>query len=399
MAILYVDSSTGSDNNSGAPFTAIANGTAATRAAAVYTLDGSPDLSGVTVNEDTIRIVGETSGNGSTGDTFTITAVDDGADTVTVSPTPTGGTSGLSWYLGGAHATIQRGMNSVDAGDTLYIKASGTYNEDISYDTYGLVDSRVTIEGYTTTPGDGGRVTISGTTNCLTLSTATNYYVIFKGLNFTGCSDSGVLGIGTDRPIFYNCKFHNNGGYGVRLDNTCTFINCEAYGNTFYGFDVDTEGVFIGCIAHTNGSVGIHTDGGSARDTLFYKNLCYNNVGSALSCGGRANYIANTIDGDNVGTADGINLAGNARAYVIDNVIHDCDEGVRGTGTLTDALIFNNCLSQNTTDYNVVGPASPKGLNDVTTADPKFIDEANDDYNLQHQSPAASAGIKPGCTS
>ena len=85
MAItFYVDGTSGSDNNSGSTTGTPLTGTAATRSAAVYTLDGTPDLSGVTVNEDTIRINGETSGNGSTGDIFTITAVDDGADTVTV---------------------------------------------------------------------------------------------------------------------------------------------------------------------------------------------------------------------------------------------------------------------------------------------------------------------------
>ena len=61
--VLYTYNTTGADTNSGSSEgSAKANGTAATRAAAVYTLDGSPDLSGVVDNQDTIHIVGETSG-------------------------------------------------------------------------------------------------------------------------------------------------------------------------------------------------------------------------------------------------------------------------------------------------------------------------------------------------
>src|SRR5210317_2245162 len=96
--VYYVDTG-GADTNSGtsAGTSPIANGTAATRSTNVYTLDGSPDLSGVTPNVDAIHIVGETSGRGFDGTLFEITAVDDTGKTVTVDPTPTGGTSGLTW--------------------------------------------------------------------------------------------------------------------------------------------------------------------------------------------------------------------------------------------------------------------------------------------------------------
>ena len=111
MATWYIDNVSGADSNAGtSEGAAIASGTAATRSGAVYTLDGSPDLSGVSPNIDAIRITGETSGNGYSTERFTITAVDNGAKTVTVSPTPTGGTSGLTWVIGGAFAKPFEGV-------------------------------------------------------------------------------------------------------------------------------------------------------------------------------------------------------------------------------------------------------------------------------------------------
>ena len=69
-------------------------------------------------------------------------------------PTPTGGTSGLTWAIGGGLATIQQAMDDVDAGDTIYVEA-GTYTETVDIKTAGNSSAPIKVWPYTTTPGDG----------------------------------------------------------------------------------------------------------------------------------------------------------------------------------------------------------------------------------------------------
>ena len=78
------------------------------------------------------------------------------------------GTSDNPW------TTVDTAMNNVVAGDKVYVKASATYNEDVTVDTAGGFSTNIVFEGYTTTPGDNGKATISGTTTCITTTISTS---------------------------------------------------------------------------------------------------------------------------------------------------------------------------------------------------------------------------------
>jgi hypothetical protein len=395
----YVDTG-GADTNSGTTSgtSPLANGTAATRSGAVYTLDGSPDLSGVTANVDTIHIVGETSGRGADGTIFEITAVDDGADTVTVDPTPTGGTSGLTWAIGGAFATIDKSMSVVAAGDKVWVKASGNYNEVANVDTAGTLAAPIMFEGYTSTTGDNGKVTIDGQStraNCITSSVSTSAYYIFANFIFTGATSVGCYLNLQDATKFINCEFNNNGGDGCFGDNSILFVNCLFNGNTGNGCDVDVDVRLVGCIAQGNAGPQFKADNFS----VIYRCLVYNTAatGPAIDVAAGEAFIGNTVDGEGSATSDGVWLDAIGYATAIDNIVYDWDEGFKLSASFdeTTSVIGYNLMNSNTTNYSYSDTHGTTGYQDVTAA-PDFVDEAGDNYKLNAASPARNAGLKPG---
>ena len=107
--IIRINSASGSDTNeSGAgPGDGITagsalNGTSASWALLVVTLDGSPDLSAVATDGSHVIYLVTDSGR----KFFTINAVDDTAKTVTVDDTIAGSTSSLTWGIGGTRASL-----------------------------------------------------------------------------------------------------------------------------------------------------------------------------------------------------------------------------------------------------------------------------------------------------
>ena len=68
------------------------------------------------------------------------------------------GDTGLTELL--AWATIDHAMNTVVAGDKVWVKADGDYTETATIDTIGTNVSPIVFAGYTSTPRDGGQATI-----------------------------------------------------------------------------------------------------------------------------------------------------------------------------------------------------------------------------------------------
>lgn len=103
LPVILVNATGGSDTAaSGAgPSTAL-TGTAASYSTATVTLDGSPDLSGVATDGSHVLYLVTSSSTRF----FKITAKDNGAKTVTVTPNPAGTASGLTWAIGGKRASI-----------------------------------------------------------------------------------------------------------------------------------------------------------------------------------------------------------------------------------------------------------------------------------------------------
>jgi hypothetical protein len=401
---LYVDSSGASTNSGSTTGTSpLANGTAATRAAAVYTLDGTPDLSGVTINQDTIHIVGETSGRGSNGTIFEITAVDDVLDTVTVSPTPTGGTTGLTWAIGGAVNTVTTGLQLVDAGDTLYIKAQSGYTEAPNVTTAGTNVANIIVEGYTTTPGDDGLATITASgTVALGSSLGSNIYYVFKNLIFTGSSDIGVY-LNVEKQItFVNCQANNNANAGFYVDDYVNFINCEANNNGDRGIWGGISVNCYGCSFQGNSDYAVY----ASPLNVLYRCLFNNNrpTGTTLSSNGvngdGFNMLGCTLDGDNA-TGQGALTGG--KHFIFDTIFHDFgSDAIRGSSSYDGAQAWADYCVFSVIDGSNIQHGTPGGqlaysIDLDVTGDPiGFTDEAGDDYTLSEASPAIGAGIVPG---
>jgi hypothetical protein len=391
----YVDASAGADTNGGTSAgAAIVSGTAGvTDGTAVVDLSGdTPDLSGVSVG-DCIRIAGETGGIRS-GDIFEITAVDDGADTVTVTPTP-GTASGLTWAIGGAWATIQKAANTVRTADTdkVWVKASANYTETVNIALAMGNSTPATFEGYTTATGDGGQFTIDGAgtrANGITDSITSAAYYIFKNMRITDHTSHGTS-LSMDACVWKNCKFDNNGADGMLGDDYHRFEECEFSDNTGDGCDVDIAAAFVGCRALRNGGNGME-----ARTGVMFGCLAYSNAGNGLMFSGSGLsfhvFINCTVDGDAKDTGIGI-YCGSAFAglnIVLNCIAYDCTTGIDTTSGMEEQLISrNNLVNSNTADY-ANGGATYTG---EQTGAPLFTNEATQDYTLQSGSPAKGAGF------
>jgi hypothetical protein len=396
-ALTYYLDTGGADTNSGTSSgtSPIANGTAATRSTNIYTLDGSPDLSGVTPNVDAIHIVGETSGRGFDGTLFEITAVDNSAKTVTVTPTPTGGTSGLTWAIGGAFATVQKALDVVDNGDKVYIKG-GNYAGDNVVRTAGAARETIQLIGYTTAIGDYGQATIDGTSGSsqgINFGAGAWYYSL-QNLTVQNCTQRGILNSG-NRCQYFNCRILNNGSNGMDAGAAAVLVNCEATGNSNAGFSLNTSTSVIGGASYSNSSSQIQgISGGVLYKTLIYGSTGINDHG--LSGTTAKAILGCTFDGENQ-TADAIELTTMTQDItVVDNIIYDWNVGLDWSASRDDAQQFigYNLLNSNNTDYEFT--TNPLiGYGDVTGA-PNFVDEANDDYRLATGSAAIDSGLSPG---
>lgn len=396
MAItaLYVDGSAGADTNGGSSEgAAIVSGASAdTDGTAVVSLaDDTPDLSGVSVG-DSIFLAAETSGGqGSDSEVFEITAVNDGADTVTVTPTP-GTNLNQSWAIGGAFATIDHGMNTVVAGNMLNVKSSVTYNELATMDTAGTQGSPVVVRGYDSTVTDGGRVTINGESparanGILSGLGAVSAFYAFKNIIVTDCTGTGfAMTTATDRVTFKNCRAFLNGGWGFMGDNDIGFEACDAEENSSGGFDTDLGTKAVACRAWNNSGPGIV----STQNRVYYACLVYDNgAADGLNVGSGGVAIGCTADGENTGD-EGIRSEDNAnRTVIVNNIIHDWATGVAASvdqGELV--IVYGNLYNSNTANTaNII-----EGDNRVEDV-PGFTNEAGDDYTLTSGSAAKAAGI------
>ena len=394
VARWYVDGSTGSDNNAGtSEGSADLSGTGATTTMSDATVDltaDTPDLSGVSAG-DAIRLNSRTDGLNST-DIFEITAVETaGADTVEVTPTPDSNTSGVTWAIGGAFATIQRGADVVQGDDTVSVKSTVTYNEAV------LVPSRtsdawVVFRGYDSTVTDDGVVTNDGTTGSLAFGFSTSgHQVTFRNFRLTKFVD-GIDGGIYSQLVAINCRCDNNDSKGINFDGslgTDSVFQCYCHDNGTVGIFVNDLSQVINCFTEANGTYGIqlgktcHAIGcickGDATAGIYFTARVGNTV---YGC---------TIDGDGKTTTTGIDMSGVGDfrlRTVVNTVVHDCTTGIKGTANdKVGAVSFNNAVLNCTTAYSNYDTDG----GEVTTG-PSFEDEANGDYTPSAGSPLEQAG-------
>ena len=304
---------------------------------------------------------------------------------------------------GAAWATIQKALDTVAAGDTVYVQGGTTYAEVPNIVTVGTNLLPIVIEGYTTTPGDEGQFTIDGSsTYCFTSSSTVNHYYIFKNMILENASSHGWGALGADNLIFYNCIFRNCGGYGTALDNSVTFVKCSAYGNSGRGFDGDNSQAYIFCRAYDNGSYQAWNASGFQVGCVFYGHTQSSTDVVKSSPSGHYVSAFNTFDADAWAPGSAVYgllaLDSSQPTFVIGNLFHgNGNSNVNGlessVGYITSpgtayGNFFSGGLGRNFDKSGNPWDVTANLIQSITGGIPDFTDEAGHDYTLGSNSDA-----------
>ncbi len=234
--------------------------------------------------------------------------------------TDNGSTEALAWL------TIDKAMNTVAAGDKVWVKADGTYSGNATIDTPGTVGSEIVFEGYTTTTGDGGQATMLGVLLEGALPGDLALYV-FKNMIFDADGNNRAVNLGTTTDITWrNCKFTNGTLEGITADKINVFYDCEFHDNSAICTKVKFGGAFINCKFYNNGTIGLDPAGQyTCYNCIFFSNGTYaidgpddpDHTSVVINC---------TFDGDGKDTTKGIYnnaaIAGGS-TIAVNNIVYD----------------------------------------------------------------------------
>lgn len=247
--------------------------------------------------------------------------------------------SGGSGTIGSPYGDLQYALDQINHsgnGARINIKA-GTdeiLSSGLSYTNYlatngaGSSTEPLILQGYTSSPGDGGIGVINGLVNSVGIWTGvdgqTADYVMFKHLNLLG---------------------GNNAGYAINIDNNFTMTECE-FSTRMHGIDFD-HGLIERCKIYYVGQAISTFVGGSTVDNCIF----IATGGGALGICCSAGIITNNI----------INVLG----------VTEGNAGVIGTSSTTSTTIIkNNIILANITGgiFNNYG---------ITVASPNSVVENN----------------------
>lgn len=324
--VIVYDAAGGSDTlASGAgPGTAL-TGTNAVPTGQVVALDGSPDLSSVPT-DGTALLYFTSTDSVSNRRLFRITAVDDGAKTVTVVGTIVG--TGVAWAIGGKRKTIENSARDdwrdAEAGWVFEYEDTGTYAVSISIDTGAIGDNTnggVTFRaaaGVSSRPIFDAQTAINvfnmsgsatavqsiiglkltcsaaaGTNSGVDCTTGSTVYIKDVEIDGTGLRDC-VLAVNVNHVVIDNCDLHSATRDGVAI-----------------GGSSRPQLQIRGCAIHDNAGDGIRVaDVAESVVQFIIDNYIYDNGGSGIvftvvstDVNSAVHIKANTINGN---AADGI---------------------------------------------------------------------------------------------
>ncbi len=287
--------------------------------------------------------------------------------------------------------TLDAAMNAVSASDdtVFYCVAGADYAAFIIDTAVTSASQTCVFEGYTTTLGDDGKITVKGAltdgiatrinycfkniifdaedsrANCVSLS---SYEIMWRNCEFNSGTSNNV--VTSQANWFWDCDFEGSAGDGISCASLGCFFNCRFHNNSVSAIDGSSNVICWNCTFFNNGSVAL--DGGATNESHII----------AINC---------TIDGNNEVTNLGIlkSTAQRGMAAVINCIVYDCAEGVESNKGDRD-LYLHNLLNSNSADY--VGTASDQEGTHQTAA-PDFVNEvAGADYTLNSASPAVASG-------
>ncbi len=328
--------------------------------------------------------------------------------------------AGTSPGSGNAWATIQKFVDTASAGDTGYVKASGNYNELVTITgKTGTESNPFILEGYTSSPGDGGRAIIDAQNtrnNCILFATTASVYWEFRNFQLQGSPSTQRL---CNRTIancnqikWLNCRFTNGSGSpqnGLSSSNSagtlywlvegCEFDNISGYAidnlnsstiiyNTFRSINSSNGLVLLtgnalinrNIFANCSGTIGITLNSGSSR-MVANNNTFYNMTGTSMSV------LAAT------GTSSFQFIATNNIFVNVSGSSATCVRGASGTNSGAH-YVGNNAFYNVTAQYS---NATSFG-SDVTLTGNPYTDATNYDFSLNATTGAGAAckGVSTG---
>lgn len=403
MGTLYVDTG-GNAANSGCTDSAspLLTGTAATVAGSVVSLDGSPDLSGLITSgptQSSIRLADATNSNQKI---FWITAVDNGAKTVTVSVAPTGVTSS-AWRIGGqlvyASADLEGALRG---GDEVVFNNSPASKSGAAFFTQRAAGATntglVKLRGKT-----GVRPVLTITDTNFVVNGAALGNLALENLEIVQQGASGNVLSGLSNGVVRNVKISDGGGIGVNGIGNGTVLLCEITGVGGDGINTLTNGSIFWNYIHDISGDGFESATTSTAGAI------YPVIGNIIeSCAGRGLFWSGAL--------------GSALGYfpwiAFNTVYGNGNSGLEVTDADFFCCLFNNIFSENGNaagEYNVEladergvihgynifhhsGGGGAGNLSGLTpgdgedTADPLMIEPSAGDFRLRPNSPARWTG-------
>ena len=281
------------------------------------------------------------------------------------------------WHGGGAYGCDL--SNCVLIGNYVTSKVSGASL--IGGGAYRSTLRNCILSGNSAKKGGGAYDSILN--NCsLTGNTASNYGGGACGGALTNCilsGNSAYYGGGSSGGTLFNCVISGNkSGYQGGGASGGTLTRCTLSGNSAYSGGGSYGGTLFNCVISGN-EAGYQ--GGGALDSTMNNCLLIGNT------------AANSGGGAYGGTLGNCTLSRNTAAI--------SGGGAYG-GTLNNCIVWGNAAKnrQDTTDdvvalYSLSGDCL-YGIGNIQ-ANPEFVDSANGDYRLEPDSPCIDAGWRPSC--
>jgi hypothetical protein len=334
------------------------------------------------------NIINIKSGTGFTPGPYEITAYTD-TNNVTIDRSAGSSATGGTGSVGGGRASfLDAFFETVIAGNTIWVKAGGTFTltAAVAVAKDGTQQNYIKIFGYNSSRGDNptedNRPLIAAGAFLFIFD---NYWEIYN-LRVTTTESIG-LSVDNDGRIV-NCKSFNSSvsanRTAIRAKNTSSTVeDCEAISTNGYG--IQPQGEVIGCNVHDSAN-GIY---------IFAETAIANCIIDTCTKGVFLQRLSSVRNCTIYNCTDAIYSNSNAHNNVTikNNIIKDNTTGINYSGGASGGvrLDYNNFHGNDTDTVNVI-----KGDN-TTSNDPEFIDAGNGDFSIGSAvTGTGSPGIFPG---
>lgn len=352
------------------------------------------------------NVINVTSGTGFTVQRVQVLSVAAGVATVDKSMGTTGSTGG-NGKLGGALSTLAA-IAVIAPGNKVWVKASATYSITAAqavFTTNGSSLLWITYEGYTTTRGDGGQVTVqrsSGSTISLLSGSGSFHSLInFIADGASGTAITGINPTGGTSVYLQNCKALNCTTAGFTITTArAQMINCLATGcSGTASFNITALAPYVlGCRATGGTCPGFifnmnNTNGGFCSRCISDNNTGGSSQGFKVNNGMTMQFTQCAAYANG---SDGILFDTTTASTCVDggSIIGCILVGNTGFGINANAANVPFLAADYNFFYNNTGGARnnlPAGTHDVTGSGDPFANGASNDFTLNNTTGAGAA--------